>query len=60
VEIDEERLVRILGPPKYKEAQFIEHIQPGTAFGLAWTEVGGKVLHIETSYSKGQGKVSLL
>lgn len=30
---------------------------PGTCFGLAWTEVGGKVLIVETSISKGKGTV---
>lgn len=57
--IQSEDLIRILGPPKFKENKVVEHTQPGTAFGLAWTELGGKVLLIETSYSRGSGKAIL-
>lgn len=32
---------------------------PGMAIGLAWTSVGGDVLFIETSLSKGKGKLTL-
>jgi ATP-dependent Lon protease len=59
VTIDDDALVRILGPPKYKENKVTPHVQPGTVFGLAWTELGGKVLLIETSYSRGSGKTVL-
>ena len=57
--IDEVTLVNILGPPKYKDNKVTPHLQPGTIFGLAWTELGGKVLLIETSYSRGTGKILL-
>jgi ATP-dependent Lon protease len=48
----------ILGPghPREKESQ---HEVPGVANGLAWTAVGGEVLHIETSITKGKGKLTL-
>ncbi len=32
---------------------------PGVAVGLAWTQVGGDILFIETSLSKGKGKLTL-
>ena len=32
---------------------------PGVANGLAWTSVGGEVLNIETSITKGKGKLTL-
>jgi ATP-dependent Lon protease len=32
---------------------------PGVAVGLAWTRVGGDILFIETSISKGKGKLNL-
>jgi ATP-dependent Lon protease len=57
--IQPDDLIRILGPPKYKDNKVEEHTQPGTAFGLAWTELGGKVLLIESSYSRGTGKAIL-
>ena len=31
----------------------------GVAIGLAWTRVGGDILYIETSVSKGKGKLTL-
>ena len=48
----------LLGPghPKEKEGQ---HEVPGVANGLAWTSVGGEVLHIESSITKGKGKLTL-
>lgn len=32
---------------------------PGMAIGLAWTQVGGDILYIECSLSKGKGKLTL-
>lgn len=32
---------------------------PGVVTGLAWTAVGGEILYIESSYSKGKGHLSL-
>ncbi|MCI5223095.1 MAG: endopeptidase La, partial [Candidatus Electrothrix sp. AR4] len=34
-------------------------MQPGLAIGLAWTSVGGVLLHIETSILPGKGKLIL-
>ncbi|MCO4805741.1 MAG: endopeptidase La [Flavobacteriales bacterium] len=53
-----ESLESILGPghPRERESQ---HEVPGVANGLAWTSVGGEVLHIETSITKGKGKLTL-
>jgi ATP-dependent Lon protease len=47
-----------LGPghPREKEGM---HEVPGVANGLAWTSVGGEVLNIETSITKGKGKLTL-
>ncbi len=36
-----------------------KHDVPGVANGLAWTSVGGEVLFIETSITKGKGKLTL-
>ncbi len=53
-----DHLQKVLGPghPREMEAQ---HDVPGVANGLAWTAVGGEVLHIETSITKGKGKLTL-
>jgi len=55
--VKHEDLFGILGPPKYKDLNQSFDFVPGTCVGLAWTEVGGKVLLVETSYSKGKGLV---
>ena len=48
----------ILGPGHSRETEH-KHDVPGVANGLAWTAVGGEVLHIETSITKGKGKLTL-
>lgn len=48
-----------LGNPKFKKTSLAEKNRPGIATGLAWTEVGGDVLEIETSCMKGKGGVTL-
>jgi ATP-dependent Lon protease len=51
---------KYLGPPKFlPDAELDTHSQPGLAVGLAWTSVGGALLHIETSIVPGKGKLIL-
>ena len=51
---------KYLGPPKYMSEKDIDTSgQPGLVIGLAWTEVGGELLHIETSILPGKGKLLL-
>ena len=52
-------LVAILGKPKYNHDRAISITIPGIAIGLAWTYVGGDILFIETSLSKGKGEFKL-
>ncbi|HUS87593.1 MAG TPA: endopeptidase La [Bacteroidales bacterium] len=54
-----ERLPGILGPPKYNRDQYSGNEQAGVVTGLAWTAVGGEILFVETSLSKGDGKLTL-
>lgn len=49
----------ILGLPKYDRTTFFDNDIAGVATGLAWTSVGGDILFIETSLSKGKGKLSI-
>ena len=51
--------VEILGPEKFKDEEYLEIKNPGVAVGLAWTRVGGDILFIEASTSKGKGKLTL-
>lgn len=53
-------LSKYLGPPKVlPETEFNTLGQPGLVVGLAWTEVGGELLHIETNIMPGKGKLIL-
>lgn len=58
--ISKNTLEKYLGPPKFiPDAELDTLLQPGLAIGLAWTEVGGELLHIETSILPGKGKLIL-
>ena len=52
-------LKEILGPPKFSNDLYQENYVSGVAVGLAWTRVGGDILFIEASLSKGKGKLTL-
>ncbi len=57
--LQEEHVSEILGPYKFPPDRFAKTENPGVAIGLAWTRVGGDILFIETSLSKGKGKLTL-
>jgi len=53
-------LDKYLGPPKIlPDAELDTVALPGLVVGLAWTEVGGELLHIETTIMPGKGKLIL-
>ncbi|MFO7755543.1 MAG: endopeptidase La [Bacteroidales bacterium] len=54
-----EKITSILGPPRYKREEYAGNEQAGVVTGLAWTAAGGEILFIETSLSKGTGKLTL-
>ena len=54
-----EKLKDILGPSKYSKDAYAVSKVPGVAVGLAWTRVGGDILFIECSLSRGKGKLTL-
>lgn len=45
----------LLGPPLYSREDSNEYDEIGVATGLAWTAVGGEILHIEATKMKGRG-----
>lgn len=59
VTITEADLETILGATKYSKEKYSQAKIPGVAIGLAWTQVGGDILYIEASLSKGKGKLTL-
>lgn len=57
--IDDGDIKEALGPVKYDKDQYARADVAGVAVGLAWTSVGGDILFIEASVSKGKGKLVL-
>jgi ATP-dependent Lon protease len=52
-------LHKYLGPPKYLPEEELEINEIGVATGLAWTSVGGEILHVEATTMKGKGNLTL-
>lgn len=52
-------LTTLLGAPPFDRELYQRHTLPGVAIGLAWTSVGGEILFIEATLSKGKGKLTL-
>ena len=52
-------LRKVLGVPMHHDEEEVKHTMPGVATGLAWTQVGGEILSIEVSLSRGGGHLSL-
>ncbi len=46
---------RLLGKPLYSRDKYQGNDYAGVVTGLAWTSVGGEILFIETSLSRGKG-----
>jgi len=59
ITVKAEELKDILGPSKFNSDSYNEQQSHGVAVGLAWTKVGGDILFIEASLSKGKGKLTL-
>ena len=49
----------VLGPPKYDRDRILDNSIAGVVTGLAWTSVGGDILFIESSLSKGKGNLTI-
>ena len=50
---------KVLGAPIFDRDRFIDNSVAGVVTGLAWTSVGGDILFIESSLSKGKGNLSV-
>ncbi len=59
VRVTAENLPDFLGKAKFRLGKRGEKAEIGLATGLAWTESGGDVLHIETTLMRGKGNVVL-
>lgn len=59
VHVEAEMVQSILGPPRYVREARLKTGNPGVVTGLAWTTVGGEILHIEALRYPGKGQVLL-
>ncbi len=48
-----------LGVERFSKEKWQDTHVPGVVTGLAWTAVGGEILYVECSLSKGNGKLTL-
>ena len=53
--IKKEDLQELLGTPEYTKDKYQGNEYAGVVTGLAWTAVGGEILFVETSLSRGKG-----
>jgi ATP-dependent Lon protease len=58
VQVSKEDVLKSLGPGM-DPRKYSEHVIPGVVTGLAWTRTGGDILFIESSKTKGKGKLTL-
>ncbi len=58
-ELSEEMVAKFLGPPRFIRDLYAGNDQAGVVTGLAWTASGGEILFVETSLSRGTGKLTL-
>jgi len=56
VKIEKDNIGTVLGPARERDSYEGNH-HAGVVTGLAWTPVGGDILFIESSISRGSGKV---
>ncbi len=59
VTITEQDVQRILGAPIFTKDRYQGNDKAGVVTGLAWTPVGGDILFIEVSLSRGKGKLAI-
>ena len=52
-------LDKLLGPARFLDDERETELPPGVAVGLAWTPVGGVILHIEAATLPGKGALQL-
>jgi ATP-dependent Lon protease len=57
--VQPQHLKEILGAEVFDNEEYQEHDSAGVVTGLAWTQYGGEILFVESSLSRGKGKLTL-
>ncbi|MCE2733786.1 MAG: endopeptidase La [Chryseotalea sp.] len=59
VEVTPETVVKVLGTEIFDEELYSNNEAAGVVTGLAWTQVGGEILFVESSLNKGKGSLTI-
>jgi ATP-dependent Lon protease len=59
IPLNDKDLKDLLGVPKFNYGEIEEENRVGVVTGLAWTEVGGEILKIESAVMPGKGKMQI-
>jgi ATP-dependent Lon protease len=59
IKVDDANLAEYLGVPKFRYGEIEAADQVGVVTGLAWTDVGGELLTIESVMMPGKGKMTV-
>ncbi|MCX2838286.1 endopeptidase La [Salinimicrobium sp. MT39] len=59
VKIKDSDILDVLGSPKLERNKYEDNETAGVVTGLAWTQVGGDILFIESILSKGKGSLNI-
>ena len=57
--VQPEQIEKYLGVPRCRNRVRTEELRVGSVTGLAWTSVGGDILHVDVSVMAGQEKLTL-
>ncbi len=59
VKISNDDIIKVLGGPKMERDKYENNETAGVVTGLAWTQVGGDILFIESILSRGKGNLNI-
>jgi ATP-dependent Lon protease len=59
IKVNNKDIEEVLGPPRLERGKYENNEVAGVVTGLAWTQVGGDILFIESILSKGKGNLSI-
>jgi ATP-dependent Lon protease len=59
VKVSDEDVISILKAPRMERDKYEDNDVAGVVTGLAWTSVGGDILFIESTISKGKGNMTM-
>jgi ATP-dependent Lon protease len=59
IKVTDKDIVDVLGSPKLERDKYEDNETAGVVTGLAWTQVGGDILFIESILSKGKGTLNI-